>query len=101
MRWDRFTVLFLAGLLAASPSPWPISAVVTTCVEPTEFGLAEAGPVTSPIDGDPVTGIDGITKTGSRPGAPTWSSAMVTALALAPADCGPLGAHSGRAPPLG
>jgi hypothetical protein len=101
MRWDRFTVLFLAGLLAASLSPWPIPAVVTTCIEPADLGLADAGNAPSAIDDDAVVGGDAIGKTGSRPGVPASSSAVATASVLAPADCDPLGVHSGRAPPLG
>lgn len=104
MRCDRLTVLsfalLFAGWLAASLMPPSISAAVTSCFEPAEPGLAEAGTAAPTVDGDAVVAVDAITKTGWRLGAPGASRIMATPPALSAASCDPLGAHSGRAPPL-
>jgi hypothetical protein len=96
---DRFAVLLLAGLLGASPGP--TFAVVTTCMEPAEFGFAEAAPPASAIDGDVVGGVDAAAKSLGRPASPAMSRAVATAPALAFAHCDPPDAHAGRAPPRG
>ena len=104
MRCGRLTVLsfalVLAGLLAASLTPPSISAAVTSCLEPAELRFAEAGAAAPTVDGDAVVVVDAITKAAWRLCAPGASRFMATPPALSAASCDPLGAHSGRAPPL-
>jgi hypothetical protein len=104
MRCGRFTVLFFAsiltGLLAASLAPWPISAAVTSCLELSELSLSGAGASPPAIDGDAVIAVEALTKTSWKLCAPGASRFIATPPAVSRADCDPLGAHTGRAPPL-
>ena len=95
----RFFAFILAGLVAASLAPWPIPAAVTSCPEPAERTLAEAGAAHPSLHGDVAVAVDAITQGGWKPCTPDASRFMATALALPHASCDPLGAHIGRAPP--
>jgi hypothetical protein len=104
MRYGRFTVLslsfILTGLLAASLAPWSISAVVNSCLEPAELGLAAADTATAGLAGDAAVAVEADTGSGWRFWAPGASRFMAMPRAASRTSCNPPGAHSGRAPPL-
>jgi len=95
----RFFAFILAALLAASLAPWPIPAAVASCPEPAERALVEAGAVTQSLHGDVAVAVDAISQSGWKPCTPDASRCMAASPALPHADCDPLGAHAGRAPP--
>lgn len=96
----RFFVFILAGLLAASLAPWSGPAVVASCPEPAERALAETRAAMPTLHGDVAVAVDAITQSGWKPCALDASRFMAAAPAVPRTDCDPLGAHSGRAPPL-
>ena len=92
-------VWLLAGLLAVSLTPGPISAAVNSSIESAELRLADADAATPTTDADVVVPFEAAMQNGWHVGEPGASRFVATA-ALRRAQPCVRGAQCDRAPPL-